>query len=92
MSCIVNAQIDLAQRIRDLGGLGRGVPGDGVITTDDPDGVGVRTGDWGHPHVPHDWGEGEGDDERKERAYGGEEEEKHHDGRDEERGGEEGNR
>ena len=84
------AQIDLTDGIRDLGRLSRGIPGDSVIATGNPDDVAGGIGDWGDPNVPVD--DGEGKDERKERAYGGEKEEKHHDGRDEEREDEEGKR
>lgn len=79
-------QIEHARGIRDLGGLGRGIPGDGVIVTGDPDGAGVWIDDWRCPHIARRRRDREGKGERIERAYGGEKEEKNHDGRDEEGG------
>lgn len=90
LGCVATAQIDLTDGIRDLGRLSRGIPGDSVIATGNPDDVAGGIGDWGIPNVHLDWrDEWEGKDERKERAYGGEKKE-HHVSRDEEREDEEG--
>lgn len=75
----VDPQEDGADRVRDLGGLGREVPGDVVVVPDLPDGAGVRVEDRWRPDVAavevldgHGEREGEGE-ERKERGEDGDE-------------------